>query len=352
MMIVDVRATKYLLIDRCVVHFARDVRIECAMTRSIVEHQRFGGFATVMQIKVSSFIRSHSSLMRTLAVLSFVSAGCSSEPCPEGTVEDGEVCRRIPKMTRTSSTGTAGSADMEDEDLTDEDLDNPQATGKPSSAGKSGGGAGGSSGATATASEEESDDAEASAGSSGSSAGRGGGGGSGGSSSKAGAGGGGSGGSKSAAGAGGAAGKAGASDAGAGAKAGSGGAGAGGAAGAAAGAGGSAGASAGAGGASAGAGGAGAGAGGAAGAAGGGAGADGGAMLPTGDWFCINVGSSCSCIAGDGVDSDTCVTPKPKCCFTITSEDTPNCQCWPENSAECTQGGTRADAEKVEACPP
>jgi len=75
-------------------------------------------------------------------------------------------------------------------------------------------------------------------------------------------------------------------------------------------------------------------------------------MFPPGPWFCVNVGASCTCIPADGEASDTCADPKPKCCFSDKSEDSPNCQCWPEDSRECKEVGMGPDAVKVDACPP
>jgi hypothetical protein len=324
------------------VHFARDVRDDCAMTRSIVQQQFFGG-VTIMQSKLSFFIRSHSELAPVfiaLTLLAFVSVGCSSEPCPEGTKQDGEVCRRISSMRNAS--GTAGSTGSDDEDVADAAVGEPKLTGKA-----------GSGGSVADASvADESDESEESAsgrgGSGGTKAGAGGGG-AGGKGGAGGAGAGGKGGSSGAAsgGAGGKSGAGGAGGAGAGGKGGTGGAGAGGA--------GAAGSTAGAGGAS-GAGGK-AGAGGAAGSTAGAGGAGGSAgatdpMFPPGPWFCVNIGASCTCIPADGEASDTCADPKPKCCFSDKSEDSPNCQCWPEDSRECKEDGVGPDVVKVDACPP
>src|SRR3954467_212596 len=77
-----------------------------------------------MQSKLSSFIRNQSELARAVALLAFVSAfvsasslafiltGCSSEPCPEGTKQDGDVCRRLPSKSNASSlAGSAADAD-------------------------------------------------------------------------------------------------------------------------------------------------------------------------------------------------------------------------------------------------
>jgi hypothetical protein len=80
--------------------------------------------------------------------------------------------------------------------------------------------------------------------------------------------------------------------------------------------------------------------------------ADSGA-LPKGDWFCTQVGESCSCIQGQGISAESCSSPKPPCCFTLPSAGIINCQCWPQASEECTGFQARfPEAMKLTMCPP
>lgn len=81
------------------------------------------------------------------------------------------------------------------------------------------------------------------------------------------------------------------------------------------------------------------------------AGMDGSVSLPSGPWFCLQTGESCTCISQDGVSGDQCVAPKPTCCFTLTSQSTPNCTCVPEDSDDCQSGGPD-DAVRIPSCPP
>jgi hypothetical protein len=302
-----------------------------------------------MQTTHLFFIRSHSSLLAALALVFVASAssGCSTEPCPDGTKQDGDVCRRIPTM-KSNPNQTAGMGANADDDLSGDDVDNPKA-GKGGAGGRTStasAGRGGSAGSDEEA-DSENDEEENTAGKAGSS-GKGGSGGmgdkGGAGGSKAGVGGGGAGGMK-AAGAGGSAGKGGAG--GAAGKAGMGGMGGAGmaAAGSGAGNGGSSGA---------------AGKAGMGGMGGAGTGGAGGMKATTeipeklrnpDGWFCVNIGRTCACVDGKGDDSDSCISPKPTCCYVVVTEQEANCQCSPENSEECKEANTSQDAVKVDACP-
>jgi hypothetical protein len=85
--------------------------------------------------------------------------------------------------------------------------------------------------------------------------------------------------------------------------------------------------------------------------AGGEAGAAGKVSLPQGSgWFCLQIGSACSCNLEDGPPiGNFCPQPLPTCCLTLLDDDKPNCQCWPKDSPECHVGKDEAFVEK---CPP
>jgi hypothetical protein len=75
-------------------------------------------------------------------------------------------------------------------------------------------------------------------------------------------------------------------------------------------------------------------------------------LLNPDGWFCVNIGRTCACVDGKGDDSDSCLSPKPTCCYVVVSDEEANCQCSPESSDECEQAGTSKDVVKVEQCPP
>jgi hypothetical protein len=75
------------------------------------------------------------------------------------------------------------------------------------------------------------------------------------------------------------------------------------------------------------------------------------ASSPSGDWLCANFDVSCTCVQGQGLDSDMCATPKPTCCFLLVAAGMQSCQCWPDESAECADSKA-SNFEPVHTCPP
>jgi hypothetical protein len=72
----------------------------------------------------------------------------------------------------------------------------------------------------------------------------------------------------------------------------------------------------------------------------------------TGDWTCLSVGNSCTCVQGVGSD-DLCDKPKPTCCVTFETAGLLSCECWPEGSSECMNYKTQvSNAQRVSTCPP
>lgn len=70
---------------------------------------------------------------------------------------------------------------------------------------------------------------------------------------------------------------------------------------------------------------------------------------PAGDWTCINVDQSCTCVSGLGA-SGSC-TSKPPCCFTLPA--LMSCQCWPEEHENCkTFMNEDPNGKRVPTCPP
>ena len=70
---------------------------------------------------------------------------------------------------------------------------------------------------------------------------------------------------------------------------------------------------------------------------------------PAGDWTCLNVDQSCTCVSGLGA-SGSC-TNKPPCCFTLPS--LMSCQCWPEEHENCsTFMDQDPNGKRVPTCPP
>lgn len=71
------------------------------------------------------------------------------------------------------------------------------------------------------------------------------------------------------------------------------------------------------------------------------------------DWYCLSYEQSCTCVAGLGMSSDMCNTPKPSCCFELIAIGQPSCQCWPPDSEPCLTRETEAPGSTlVETCPP
>ena len=72
-----------------------------------------------------------------------------------------------------------------------------------------------------------------------------------------------------------------------------------------------------------------------------------------GNWFCMQVDTSCTCVQVDGLDEDSCSQPKPGCCFELVRLGTNACTCWPEDSQECkSQMSEVPDAKRTSTCPP
>jgi hypothetical protein len=78
-----------------------------------------------------------------------------------------------------------------------------------------------------------------------------------------------------------------------------------------------------------------------------------GATPPSADWFCLDADRSCTCVIVSGVSDDMCTKPKPPCCFTLQALGNDSCQCWPQDSAECSGFKSQdPNAQRVSTCPP
>jgi hypothetical protein len=72
-----------------------------------------------------------------------------------------------------------------------------------------------------------------------------------------------------------------------------------------------------------------------------------------GEWYCLPVGESCTCVEGLGMSGDLCGSPKPGCCFTLVVAGENSCTCWPDDSDTCkNQPDDDPDAKPISTCPP
>jgi hypothetical protein len=302
--------------------------------------------APSFEVRVGSFFErerlSQGGLALAFGAVLIVTMGCRTAPCPDGTVRDGDVCRRVPadagspqEVSEKVSPARAAAAGSGNAGRAGNGNGNAAKTGAAKAAGASGGAgsdseraaaeetAGGAGGSGAAKSESggggaksQSPDAPAKAGAG--SAGK--------AASQTGSGG------KAAAEQGGAggAGRAGAEDA------------------AGTGEGGSTGSAGETAGPEAGSGGEGA-----PGEESGGAGGEpgGSTSFPDPQWTCLQVDQSCVCVHAGSSAGDLCEAPRPTCCYLLPGS-AGNCVCAPEGTQDCVTTGGNAAGMRVGQCPP
>lgn len=282
----------------------------------------------------SSFDRerlSHSGLALALGTLMILAMGCHTAPCPDGTVRDGDVCRRVPadggsgelvsndkaspRRTAAAGSGTAGRAGNGARTggaSKAAGADAGEAAAADVTAGRTGGGgagatksesASGSGGATSQSRDDQDAPAQAGAGAAGKTATQTGGGG------KTAAAPAGAGGESAQTGEGGSTGSAGDTaepEAGSGGSEES------------AGAGGEPGSS---------------------------------TSFPDPQWTCLQVDDACVCVHAGSSAGDLCEEPRPTCCYLLPGA-TGNCVCAPEGTQDCLTTGGNPGGMRVGQCPP
>ena len=66
------------------------------------------------------------------------------------------------------------------------------------------------------------------------------------------------------------------------------------------------------------------------------------------NYYCVNIDTACICVESSSASEDTCVTPKPTCCFAAT--ETSSCSCYPPDDPVCSLRGTTG-YPAVTTCP-
>jgi hypothetical protein len=73
--------------------------------------------------------------------------------------------------------------------------------------------------------------------------------------------------------------------------------------------------------------------------------------FPNPQWTCLQVDASCVCVHAGSSAGDLCEEPRPTCCYLLPGA-TGNCICAPEGTQDCLTTGGNPGGMRVGQCPP